>query len=49
MDNSSIIPYLFGVTLVIALVAGIYQYFRAKEAKRTHERSAGAAAHHEPR
>lgn len=49
MDNSAIIPYLFGVTLLIGLGIGIYQYFRAKKARRTHERSASAIANHEPR
>jgi hypothetical protein len=49
MDNSSIIPYLFGVTLLIALGVGIYQFYRAKKALRTHERSASAVANQEPR
>lgn len=49
MDNSSIIRYLFGVTLLIALACGIYQYFRTKKAQQTHERSAFAVANHEPR
>jgi hypothetical protein len=43
MDNSSIIPYLFGATFVIALGVGIYQYFRAKQAKRNHEHSVDGA------
>lgn len=49
MDNSSIIPYLFGVTLLMALCFGIYQFFRTKKAQQTHERSAAAVANHEPR
>jgi hypothetical protein len=49
MDNMAIVPYLFGVTLLIALGVGIYQFFRAKKALRTHERSAAAVANHEPR
>ena len=48
MDNSSIIPYLFSVTLILALGFGIYQYFRTRRAQQTHERSASAKANHEP-
>ena len=46
--DSSIVPYLFGVTLVIALLFGIVQLIKVNKAKREHHRSAEAKAHHEP-
>ena len=37
MEISSIIPWLAGVTLLIALAFGIYQRVRVHQAKRDHE------------
>jgi hypothetical protein len=34
MTSDQLIPWLFGVTLVIVLVAGIYQYFRVRRSQR---------------
>jgi hypothetical protein len=47
MDNP-IIPYLAGITLILGLAFGIYQYFRTRTAQRHHERSANAQVDHEP-
>ena len=48
MATDSVVPYLFLVTVVLVLGFVIWQYFRTKRAERTGERSATAAAHHEP-
>lgn len=45
--DSSIVPYLFGFTLVMALVFGIIQLVKVNKAKREHHRSAEAKANHE--
>lgn len=45
--DSSIVPYLFGVTLVIALIFGVIQLVKVNKAKREHHRSAQAKAQHE--
>ena len=37
MSADTLIPWLFGFTLVVALAAGIYQYMRVKRAQRRHE------------
>jgi hypothetical protein len=37
--SSSIIPVLFGFTLVVVLAIGIYQYFKVKRARREHHHS----------
>ncbi len=44
-----IVPTLFIVTFVIALVFGIWQYRKARKARREHHRSASAEAAGEPR
>ena len=44
-SNSSIVPYLFSVTFLIALVVGVWQYFSVKRSKRQHEHSADARVH----
>ena len=46
--TSSIIPYLFMLTFLIALVIGVWQYKRARKARLEHHRSASAEANHEP-
>ena len=38
MSADTLISWLFGFTLVVALAAGIYQYLRVKRAQRRHER-----------
>lgn len=43
-----IIPALFMVTFAIALVFGVWQYLKAKKARREHHRSASAEAAGEP-
>ena len=37
MSADTLIPWLFGFTLIVALVAGIYQFLRVKRAQREHE------------
>jgi len=44
-SNSSIIPYLFLVTFILAIGIGIWQYRRARVAKKEHHTSADARAH----
>ena len=44
-SNSSIVPYLFSVTFLIALVVGVWQYFSVKRSQREHEHSADARVH----
>lgn len=46
--DSSIIPYLFLVTFIIALALGIVQYRKARKAKAEHHQSASARANGEP-
>ena len=46
--SDSIIPYLFLVTFALAIAFGVWQYFRARKARREHHRSASAVANHEP-
>ncbi|MBC7940871.1 MAG: hypothetical protein H7Z19_14100 [Chitinophagaceae bacterium] len=46
--DSSIVPYLFLVTFLIAIVFGVIQYRKARKAKTEHHRSASAEANHEP-
>lgn len=49
MDSyDGIIPYLFAITFVLALVFGIWQYRKVRKAQREHHRSASAVANHEP-
>lgn len=43
--DSSIIPYLFLVTFILALGIGIWQYLKVKKAKREHRQSADARVH----
>lgn len=38
-ESSSIIPWLFAMTLFAAAAIGIWQYMRTREAKRTNEHS----------
>jgi cytochrome oxidase assembly protein ShyY1 len=45
----AITPVLFSVTFIVAIAFGIWQYRRAKIARKEHHRSASAEAHHEPR
>jgi cytochrome oxidase assembly protein ShyY1 len=45
----AITPVLFSVTFILAIAFGIWQYRRAKIARREHHRSAAAEANHEPR
>ncbi len=47
-SDSSIIPYLFLVTLVIAMAIGVWQLFRARKARREGHRSVQAEVNHEP-
>lgn len=47
-NTSAIIPYLFLVTFIFALAIGVWQYVRARKARREHHRSASARANHEP-
>jgi hypothetical protein len=44
-SSSSIIPYLFLVTFVLVIAAGVWQYFKARKAKDQHEQSADARVH----
>jgi CBS domain containing-hemolysin-like protein len=44
-----ITPALFLTTFFIAIVFAIWQYRRARIARKEHHRSAGAEARHEPR
>jgi cytochrome oxidase assembly protein ShyY1 len=44
----AITPVLFSVTFILAIAFGIWQYRRAKIARKEHHRSAAAKAHHEP-
>lgn len=37
MSADTLIPWLFGFTLIVALAAGIYQFLRVKRAQREHE------------
>ena len=37
MSADTLIPWLFGFTLLVALLAGIYQFLRVKRAQRHHE------------
>jgi cytochrome oxidase assembly protein ShyY1 len=43
--SSTIVPYLFAVTFLLAIVLGVWQYAKAGKARREHHRSADAAAH----
>jgi hypothetical protein len=45
--DSSIIPYLFLVTFIVALALGVQQYRKARKAKREHHQSASARANGE--
>lgn len=40
MDNSSIVPFLFFITFLLALIFGVVQFFKAKKARREHHHSA---------
>jgi len=44
----TVTPYLFLVTLVLALAVGVWQLFRVRKARKEHHRSASARANHEP-
>jgi len=44
-DNTSIIPYLFLVTFILAIGIGVWQYRRAVKARREHHQSADARVH----
>jgi len=49
MSNfDTVTPYLFLVTLVLALAVGLWQLFRVRKARKEHHRSASARANHEP-
>jgi len=41
----TIVPYLFAITFVLAIAYAIWQYTRAKKAKREHHQSADAKVH----
>ncbi len=43
--NDSIIPYLFLVTLILAIAIGLWQFRRARKARENHHISADAKAH----
>ena len=43
--DNSIVPYLFMVTFLVAIGIGLWQYNRARKAKRVHHRSADAKVH----
>lgn len=46
--QESLVPSLFVLTFVLALVIAVVQYRKAGKARREHHRSAGAEAHQEP-
>jgi hypothetical protein len=43
MTSDSLIPTLFGFTLLAVIVYGVWQLWRTREAQRTHEHSAMAS------
>ena len=43
--DNSIVPYLFMVTFLVAIGIGLWQYSRARKAKREHHRSVDAKVH----
>jgi uncharacterized protein HemX len=47
--DSTITPYLFLVTFILALAFGVWQYRRARKARQEHHRSASAKENNEPR
>ena len=44
-ESTSIVPYLFMATFAMIIALGIWQYFKAKKAKREHHQSADARVH----
>jgi ABC-type nickel/cobalt efflux system permease component RcnA len=47
--ESTIVPYLFMATFMLALAFGLWQYFKVRKGRREHHHSAQAEALHEAR
>jgi cytochrome oxidase assembly protein ShyY1 len=47
--EGSIVLYLIVFTFAVVLAIGIWQYRKARKARKEHHRSASAMANHEPR
>lgn len=43
--DNSIVPYLFLITFVLAIVFGLWQYNRSRKAKQEHHKSVDAKVH----
>ncbi|HEU4457667.1 MAG TPA: hypothetical protein VFR90_00920 [Methylibium sp.] len=44
-SSNAIIPYLFAMTLIVAIAIGIWQYLKVRKSQREHHHSADARAH----